>query len=406
MNNFNTFLGVEQQTWQDQAMEWPLIKSKQQIKEEIWQSIEDNIKNFAKTLIENILEQTIKDYLKLDKYQRSQERQDYRNGHYERKMQTKYGAIEDLTVPRLRNSSTEFNLFDKYETRQPEIDKLIGQLYLAGVSTKKLQGVVKELTGKALSHSSISNINAEIFEKTLTKFQNQSITDDIEYLLLDGIRQPIKDIFGYQDKVGLAAYGIKANGERGLISLRIVSSENEQDAVAFLTDLKERGLRGTQLKLITVDGAPGLLKAIRILYPFKPIQRCWVHKMRNVAAKTKHSLKKAVLGGVKEIFYAPNKQEAVKRFKIWEDQWQVLAERAVKCLADDLPEMLSFYDCPAEDWVMIRSTNYLERAFREIRRRTNSISSFPNSKSAERIMVAFSEAFIYKPALSEFTQNT
>jgi len=112
MNNFNTFLGVEQQTWQDQAMEWPLIKSKQQIKEEIWQSIEDNIKNFAKTLIENILEQTIKDYLKLDKYQRSQERQDYRNGHYERKMQTKYGTIEDLTVPRLRNSSTEFNLFD------------------------------------------------------------------------------------------------------------------------------------------------------------------------------------------------------------------------------------------------------------------------------------------------------
>ena len=141
-----------------------------------------------------------------------------------------------------------------------------------------------------------------IFEKTLTQLQNKQITDDIKYLLIDGIRQPIKDIFGYQDKVGLAAYGIKENGERGLISLRIVNSESEQDAIAFLSDLKERGLQGRQLKLITADGAPGILKALRTIYPFKPIQRCWVHKMRNIAAKTKHSLKKAVLSGVKEIF--------------------------------------------------------------------------------------------------------
>lgn len=406
MNNFNTFSPNKQQDWPSQALEWPLAKPREQIKEEIWQSVEQSIKGFAKALIEHILEQTIKEHLQLDKYQRSQERQDYRNGYYERKMQTKYGTIDDLAVPRLRNSQPEFNLFDKYETRQPKIDQLIGQLYLAGVSTKRLKGVVKELTGRELSHSTISNINVEIFEKTLAQFQNKTINDDIKYLLIDGIRQPIKDIFGYQDKVGLAAYGIKENGERGLISLRIVNSENEQDATAFLADLKQRGLKGEQLKLITVDGAKGLRKAIETIYPFKPVQGCWVHKMRNVAAKTKHSLKKAVLGGVKEIFNAPNKQEAIKKFNLWKSQWQVLAEKAVYCLEKDLNQMLNFYDCPQEDWVMIRSTNYLERAFREIRRRTNSISSFPNAKSAERVMVAFSEAFIFQPALDEFTQNT
>jgi len=412
MNNFKTFAEVGQLTavekliWPKPVMEWPFHKSRQQIKEEIWQSIENNVKDFAKTLIENILEQTINDYLRLDKYQRSVNRPDYRNGHYERKMQTKYGTIDNLAVPRLRNARTVFNLFDRYETRQPQIDKLIGQLYLAGVSTKKLKAVVCELTGKSLSHTSIANINAEIFEKTLARFQNQPIDDDIKYLLLDGIRQPIKDIFGYQDKIGLAAYGIKDNGERGLINLRIINSENERDAVAFLSDLKERGLKGSQLKLITVDGAPGLIKAIQTIYPFKTIQRCWVHKMRNIAAKTKHSLKKAVLLGVKEIFNSSNKYEAKKRFDVWKNQWQVLAEKAVKCLENDLPEMLNFYDCPKEDWVMIRSTNYLERVFREIRRRTNSISSFPNSSSALRVMVAFSEAFIYKPAILEFTQNT
>jgi putative transposase len=406
MNNFNTFLPNKQQTWQEQAIDWPLAKPKEQIKEEIWQSIENDIKSFAKALIENILEQTIKEHLQLDKYERSRSRQDYRNGYYERKMQTRYGTIDDLAVPRLRNSQPDFNLFDKYETRQPKIDQLIGQLYLAGISTKRLKGIVRELTGRELSHSTISNINVEIFEKTLTQFQSKPITDDIKYLLIDGIRQPIKDIFGYQDKVGLAAYGIKENGERGLISLRIVNSENEQDAAAFLADLKERGLRGEQLKLITVDGAKGLKKAIETIYPFKPVQGCWVHKMRNIAAKTKHSLKKAVLSGVKEIFNAPNKQEALNRFRVWKSQWHVLAEKAVHCLEKDLVLMLNFYDCPEEDWVMIRSTNYLERAFREIRRRTNSISSFPNAKSAERVMVAFSEAFIFQPAPLEFTQDT
>ncbi len=406
MNNLNTFLTNKQQVWPQKVIGWPLLKTRQQIKEEIWQSLEEDIKDFAKRLIENVLEQTVREHLQLDRYQRSDSRQDYRNGHYERKLQTRYGTIDDLSVPRLRNSQPEFNLFDKYETRQPKIDQLIGQLYLAGISTKRLKGVVRELTGKELSHSTISSINAEIFEKTLTHFQSRPIPDDIKYLLIDGIRQPIKDIFGYQDKIGLAAYGIKENGERGLIGLRIVNSESEQDAIAFLSDLKERGLQGRQLKLITADGAPGILKALRTIYPFQPIQRCWVHKMRNIAAKTRHSLKKAVLSGVKEIFNAPNRQEALNRFRAWKDQWQVLAEKAVSCLEGDLQEMLSFYDCPQEDWVMIRSTNYLERAFREIRRRTNSISSFPNAKSAERVMVAFSEAFIFQPAPLEFTQNT
>lgn len=269
-------------------------------------------------------------------------------------------------------------------------------MYLAGVSTKKLQGIVKELTNRTLSSGTISNINKEIFGETLNKFQNQPIKDNIEYLILDGIRQPIKDIFGYEQKIGLAAYGIKKTGERGIISLRIVDSENEQDCLAFLTDLKQRGLKGENLRLITIDGAPGMIKAIRAIYPFKPIQRCWVHKMRNILAILKHSYKKACIEGVKEIFNSQNKKEALKRFQEWKSVWQIYAEKAVNCLEKDLAELFSFYDFPEQDWKKIRSTNYLERAFREIRRRTNVISCFPNSKSAERIMVAFSQEFLIK----------
>lgn len=112
--------------------------------------------------------------------------------------------------------------------------------------------------------------------------------------------QPIRDIFGYQQKIGLVAYGIKKSGERGIISLRIVDSENEQDCLAFLTDLKQRGLLGKKLKLITIDGPPALVKVVKSLYLFKPIQRYWVHKIRNILRYLKNFQKKACLEGVKK----------------------------------------------------------------------------------------------------------
>ena len=187
MNYPTTLSKNKQGAWSDnqiQLKDWPLQKSKEQLKEEIWQSIELEIKDFTKSLIESILEQTIKQYLQLEKYQRSKQRIDYRNGYYQRKLQTKYGTINELSVPRLRNNQPEFQVFGRYETRQPQIDKLIGQMYLAGISTKKLRGIVQELTGKTLSHSTIAKIDQEIFEKTLAKFQNQPIPDDINICLL------------------------------------------------------------------------------------------------------------------------------------------------------------------------------------------------------------------------------
>jgi len=358
-------------------------------------------------LIEAILENTIKEYLRLEKYQRSEQRIDYRNGYYSRKLQTKYGTIDPLFVPRLRKNKPEFKVFSRYETRQPQIDRLIGQLYLAGISTRKLQGIVKELTGKQLSSGTISNIEKKIFQETLVKFQNSPLTDDIEYLLLDGIRQPIRDIFGYEQKIGLVAYGIKKSGQRGIISLRIVDSEDEANCLAFLIDLKQRGLLGENLKLITVDGSPALIKAIKQVYPFKPIQNRWVHKMRNILKYLKNFQKKACLEGVKKIFNSQTKKEALIRFQEWKKIWQIQAEKAVKCLEEDLPELLTYYDFPQKDWKKIRSTNYLERAFREIRRRTRTITSFPDKNSAQRIMSALAEVFLTKPAipLNEFTQN-
>lgn len=402
---------------------WPFGKSekefKEKVRQEAWSSLEKSVKAFAQDLIETVLEAAVNEYLGLEKYERAQERKDYRNGYYQRSLQTKYGTIDGLNVPRLRSSQLEFPLFDRYGTRQPQLDRLIGQLYLAGVSTRKLGSVIKDLTGRSLSAQSVSKVNQELFRETLDYFQNQSIADDIEYLLLDGIRQPIRDLFGYENKVGLAAYGIKKNGQRGLLALRIVESESEAECIRFLTDLRQRGLLGKNLKLITVDGAPGMIKALKTLYPFIKIQRCWVHKMRNVLAKAKHVYRRALAADLKKIFYAKNKQEALNQFKVFKNNWQVLAPKAVRCLEKDLNCLLNFYEMPKTDWKKIRTTNYLERVFRELRRRTKVIGSFPSSQSAERIMLAFSAVYLNQPGpkkpsqikksinpSDEFTQNT
>ena len=145
----------------------------------------------------------------------------------------------------------------------------------------------------------------------------------------------------------------------------------------FLVDLKSRGLLGESLKLITTDGHPALLKALREIYPFMLAQRCLAYKLRNVAIKVKRANQKACVGEAKLIFAAPHKKEAKARFKIWKQKWRIEEERAVRCLEKDLYHCLHFYDFERAVGKSIRTTNILERAFRELRRRTKPMGFCP-----------------------------
>ncbi len=159
-----------------------------------------------------------------------------------------------------------------------------------------------------------------------------------------------------------------------------------------MSDLKGRGLLGKHLKLIITDGNPGLLKALKTIYPFVRVQRCIAHKMRNVAVKIRKANQAHCLKEAKFIFAAENRKEALKRFKTWEAKWLVEEERAVQCMNKDLFNCLHFYDFPPERWKSIRTTNILERAFREVRRRTRPMNNFfTNEASSDRIMYGISQ---------------
>jgi transposase-like protein len=154
---------------------------------------------------------------------------------------------------------------------------------------------------------------------------------------------------------------------------------------------------GKALKLITTDGHPALLRAIREIYPFLKVQRCLVHKLRNVATKLRRVHLKPCMAEAREIFQAPSRREAIRRFQAWKEKWQVEEERAVRCLEKDFFHCLHYYSFPREWWKKVRTTNALEREFREVRRRTRPMGFFPTEQSAQRIFYGVTSGiYIYQ----------
>jgi transposase-like protein len=362
----------------------------------IWSKIALSVKSLIKSLIENLLEDQLTEALSAGRYERSPKRKGYRGGHYQRSLLSKYGLIEDIRVPRKEKSGIKFSVFDRYERRRRDVDAAIGRLFLYGVSTRKLKGIAKELYGKEISAQTVSNTFSQL-DKELERFKDKAIADTVEFLFLDGISQKVREI-GIEKKMMLCAFAIhrKRPGEKQpvkeILSFQLTDVEDEASWKGFIADLKGRGLQGKKLKLIITDGNPALLKALKQIYPFVKGQRCIAHKMRNVAVKIKKMNRPHCLKEAKLIFASDTRKQAIKRFRTWEAKWVVEEERAVKCLKKDLFNCLHYYGFDKELWKSIRTTNILERAFREVRRRTRPMNNFfTNEASANRIMYGISE---------------
>lgn len=353
------------------------------VQEEIWRFITATLKQGLKRLLEGLLEDEVTAKVNARKYERSSKRQGYRGGHYVRDLVTRYGLLEDLLVPRVAEGPVGFHLFDRYERRRPDVDAAIGRLFLQGVSTRRLRSITRELFGREVSATTVSK-TAGYLDEELKQYQTKALADDFPFLFLDGITQKVREI-GVEKKMMLCALGMREDGAKEMLSFRLADQEDADSWRAFLVDLKSRGLRGQALKLITTDGNSALLKAVKEIYPFLKVQRCIVHKLRNVAIKLKRVHLRPCMAEAKDVFNAPSRREAIKRFKTWKDKWQAEEERAVRCMEKDLHHCLHYYSFPKELWKKVRTTNLLERDFREVRRRTRPMGFFPHEQSAQRI---------------------
>jgi len=218
----------------------------------------------------------------------------------------------------------------------------------------------------------------------------------------------VKDGVRYRKRVVLCAYGVRKDGRRELIDFMIVQGESETAWEGFLGGLYRRGLEGKELKLIVSDGSKGLEKALEIIYPRVLHQRCWRHKMENVGNKIPRKWREECVEEAKKIYQAGSRKEAVKIYWEWAKKWREKVPKAVNCLEKDLGKLLHFYKFPQAHRKHIRTTNILERAFREVRRRVRPISCFTNRESCERVIYGVISNLNknWEDTPIEFTQNS
>jgi len=309
---------------------------------------------------------------------------DRRNGSYPRHLLTELGDLS-LSIPRTRTFSARF-LLKRFARRAFSIERLILLCFLYGLSTRKVGQALLPILGERVSHSTVSQI-AKQLDHAVQAYHQRPLSDTYEVVLLDGIVMKRRTGIGVQKRSVLVALGITSDDKKEVIDFRQVDGESQSAWEAFLNDLFRRGLGGQSLKLILIDGGKGLLAALPLVYGDVPIQRCWAHKTRNVLNYVRRTDQKKVKKDLQRISHARNLREAHKAAQRFKARWHASYPKAVQCLHQGLPELLTFLQVKISlPPSALRTTNAIERRFREIRRRTRPMGTFSDRTSMDRIM--------------------
>lgn len=366
-----------------------LSKRWSEVKEDFWGDFKRETVIALKQLMETSMEIQVQDYIGSRKSEHDVMRPTYRNGSRRRKLITGFGYLSDLKVPRVREGRIRFNCLPYYHQRTSDVDKAILETFLAGVSTRRVEEVIAPFIGPGMVSAASVSILAKSLNDSVNRYHNCKLSDDYQYLLADGVFFNVKNPIWKKRRCILVLYGIKMNGIRELIDFQPAPHGESEDAWRhFLNRVYHRGLTGEHLRLVISDGNKGLKNALNDVYPMVKHQPCWAHKLRNVSKKLPRKLKDTCIAQARDIYNAPDSQSAMNEFVRWAKFWNPIVPVAVECLNDDIENLLHFFNEPKDLWKKLRTTNVIERCFREVRRRTRPMSCFQNSDSVQRIIYA------------------
>ena len=311
---------------------------------------------------------------------------DRRNGYYRRHLLTELGDIE-LAVPRTRRySPTE--VVRAYARRTSEIDRVILAGFVLGLSTRKVGETLLPLLGRAVSPATVSQV-AKTLDAAVAAFHRRPLADRYKALMLDGVVLARKTGAGALRRPVLVALGLRHDGKKEIIDFRLAASESAAEWEKFLADLYRRGLTGEGLDMICVDGGTGLLAALPNVLPNIAVQRCWAHKIRNVLNKARKADQPRIKRALHKIIHAANAPAARSAARRFAKRFQQQYPAAVSCLRNDLDELLTCFRYKTEaERRAVRTTNAIERRFREVRRRTRPMGTFQDKTSMDRILFA------------------
>lgn len=340
-------------------------------------------RNALKKILEDRMDSSIDLYLEdLDRLGGT----DRRNGRYSRHLLTELGNIE-LEVPRTRQFSA-IKVVRAYSRRGAHVDRMILSCFVLGVSTRKVAEALLPVLGERVSASTVSRIGKQL-DRVVEAFHRRRLKDQYRVLVFDGVVLSRKSGAGALRRPVLVGLGILADGKKEIIDYRLAHGESQDSWEAFLNDLYSRGLTGENTELIATDGGKGLLAALPLVYPHIPLQRCWAHKIRNVLDKVKKKDQAAVKLSLHRIMNATGLVKARQAAGRFVGRWYALYPKAVECLRIGIEDLLAFFTFKTPSWwKSVRTTNSIERRFREVRRRTRPMGVFSDRTSMERILYA------------------
>jgi transposase-like protein len=319
------------------------------------------------------------------RYQRTQKRKDTRAGHYTRKLDTKAGPVQ-IKMPKLRTLAFETAIIERYRRRESSVEEALIEMYLAGISVRRVEDITEALWGTRVSPSTVSNLNQKVYGR-IDQWLNAPMEGEYTYVFLDGIWLKRSWAGEVKNVSVLVAIGVDQDGYRHVLGIKEGAKEDKESWTAFMRYLKGRGLKGVQLFIS--DKCLGLLESLADFYPEAKWQRCVVHFYRNVFTIVPKSRVKEVAAMLKAIHSQEDRQAAeekaaavVKKLK------GMKLIQAAKLVEQSASETLSYYDFPTQHWRSLRTNNPLERLMREIRRRTRVVGAFPDGQSALMLVAA------------------
>lgn len=355
---------------------------------------EGAIKDELKELVRGSVEETLNDLLEKEaseltnaaKYERTAERQGYRSGHYNRNLTTTSGDVT-LKMPKLKGISFETAIIERYRRRESSVEEALIEMYLAGVSVRRVEDITEALWGSKVSPSTISELNKKAYVH-IEEWRNRPLQGGkYPYIYVDGIY--LRRNWGgeYENVSVLVALGVNEDGYREVIGAAEGMKEDKASWESFFRWLKERGLAG--VKLVIGDRCMGMLESAAEVFPEAKYQRCTVHFYRNVFSTTPRNRMKLVAKMLKAIHAQESKQAArEKAAQVAQALRDMKLKEAAQKIENSIEETLSYMDFPYEHWVRIRTNNVIERLNREIRRRTRVVGTFPDGNSALMLVCA------------------
>ncbi len=363
------------------AQRWREVRDE----ESLWGDLRPELLEAVQSILEATMEDELSARLRAAPYERSPHRLDVRNGVYRRRLVTELGAITDLAVPRRRLEPYRPSFLRRAARRTSTVDRVLRQAFLRGLSTRETAALAEALTGVALTPASVSRL-ARSLDAQVAAFHRRPIRFPARYLLLDGLWLSVRSSGRAQRRVILAAYGIDEHGRRELLDYRQAAAESTAEWRRLLGSLVARGLDPDAVALVTADGADGIAAAVAEAFPEAALQRCWTHRVRLVLEALSVAERKPCLRGLRSVYNAPTRRAAVQAYWRWATTWRARHPRIVRRLEQDLEELLAVFSLPAPVRRSLRTTNLLERAFRELRRRLRPIGSLTDRRSADRIL--------------------